>query len=171
MRFGMIAVACLVFMIQSVSAAPSKTRKGKQRELSAAVIYYSDACADHWGVPRELMRAIMIQESGGNPKAVSTKNAQGLMQLLPSTAERYGVSDSFSPGDNACGAAHYLSDLMHEFGDLREVVAAYYCGEHRIEHKGLGYSNPGVTAYVKSVRALYVQELTKEGLYEQVASR
>jgi soluble lytic murein transglycosylase-like protein len=175
-----IVTTAAIILAISAQASPAETKKthsGKAAGLPQEAQYYSDACADHWSVPRELMRAVMIQESGGNPNAVAKKNAnpnmngRGLMQLLPSTAARYGVANMFSPGDNACGGAHYLSDLMREFGDLREVVAAYYCGEHHIERKGLKYSNPDVAAYVKSVRALYIRELKKEGLYDDVASR
>ncbi len=85
------------------------------------------------------------------------------MQLMPATATQYGVSDTFSKPENICGGAHYLADLIHEFGDYREAVAAYYCGQHHIAKRGLKYANPKVTAYVKSVRKLYIQELEKEG--------
>jgi len=115
---------------------------------------------------------MITQESGWNPRAVSNKNAQGLMQLMPATAARYGVSDAFSKEENTCGGAHYLADLIHQFGDFREAVAAYYCGEHHIAHRGLKYANSAVTAYVKSVRKLYVQEFEKEGAeIDDVASR
>lgn len=169
LRF-LFAVAIVAF---SVSAGAAVTKNAHRREyrLPPADRYYADACADHWGVPRELMRAIMIQESGGNPRAVSKKNARGLMQLMPGTAARYGVGDAFSPADNSCGAAHLLSDLIHEFGDFREVVAAYYCGAHHIKRKGLKYSNPDVIAYVRSVHALYDEELKKDEVHDEVASR
>ncbi len=85
------------------------------------------------------------------------------MQLMPDTARQYGVSDTFSGSENICGGAHYVADLIHEFGDFREVVAAYFCGQHRIASRGLQYANPEVIAYVKSVRNLYIQELAKEG--------
>lgn len=129
-------------------------------------LYYADAYADHYQVSRELVHAIIIQESGWNPLAVSSKNAQGLMQLMPGTAARYGVTNSFSVFENLSGGVQYLADLMREFGDLREVVAAYYCGERHIEYHGLKYANPAVNAYVRSVRNLYVHELQKEGFYE-----
>ena len=173
-RFGIVALGLMLSM-PAVAAGVKQEQPQHAASLPPASAYYADACADHWGVPRELMRAIMLHESGGNPRVVSTinkdrsKDGQGLMQLLPGTAAHYGVRNTFSPGDNACGGAHYLSDLIHEFGDLREVVAAYYCGEHHIERRGLHYSNPEVVAYVKRIRALYIQELKKEGHYESIS--
>ncbi len=178
MRFAVIAAIAAIALPSSAFPTGAKKQHAQRRtELSTEAQYYADTCANHWGVPRELMRAVMIQESGGNPVAQAHKNksmsrnGQGLMQLLPGTAARYGVSNTFNPGDNACGGAHYLADLIHEFGDLREVVAAYYAGEHHLEAKGLKYSNPDVVAYVKSVHALYDQELKKEGVYDETASR
>jgi len=176
-RVGLITVIGLIFLMQRERAYAQKEHIRHNMELPQEAQYYSDSCADHWNVPRELMRAIMYQESGGRANIVSkinkerSRNGQGLMQLLPSTAAYYGVTDTFSPGDNACGGAHFLSDLIKEFGDLREVVAAYYCGQHHIRRKGLKYSNPAVVAYVKSVRSLYIEELRKEGLYDDVALR
>lgn len=177
MRSGITIVIGLALSAQVATAGTRKTHAGATVKLSPEALYYADTCADHWYVPRELMRAIMYHESGGSSNVVSTMNkdknrdGQGLMQLLPSTAAHYGVANAFSPGENACGGAHYLSDLIHEFNDLREVVAAYYCGEHHIERRGLNYSNPEVVAYVKHIRALYVQQLKEEGSYDEVALR
>lgn len=162
----------LMLLSHAALAAAHRAHQQKQREPPPDELYYADSCADHYQIPRELVHAIITVESGWNPHAVSNKNAQGLMQLMPGTAARYGVTDRFSKVDNTCGGAHYLADLIHEFGDMREAVAAYYCGGRHIEHRGLKYSNAGVNDYVKAVRSLYVEELKKEGLYDdQVASR
>jgi soluble lytic murein transglycosylase-like protein len=174
---ALATVAGLAFSIQCGAAPVKKTSARRGAELPLTARYYADVCADHWSVPRELVRVMMFHESGGNPNAVShinkekSRNGQGLMQLLPSTAKTYGVDDPFSPGSNACGGAHYLSDLIHEFGDYREAIAAYYCGQRHIERRGLKYSNPEVVAYVRTIHALYVQELKKEGLYDEAVSR
>ncbi len=122
--------------------------------------YYVNAYADHYGVPRVLMYAIIPQESSWDPMAVSSKGALGLMQLMPATAQRYGVRKPFSKSDNIGGGARYLRHLLQLFhGDMRLVLAAYCAGEDRIAHRGLAYSNPQVVAYVEQVRRRYVGEL------------
>jgi soluble lytic murein transglycosylase-like protein len=63
-------------------------------------VYYADAYADHYGVPRALVHAIIAQESAWNPQAISKKNAEGLMQLMPATAAMYGVGNRFRCSPN-----------------------------------------------------------------------
>lgn len=135
--------------------------------------YYADAYADHYGVPKALVEAIIQQESGWRPCVVSDKGAVGLMQLMPETAAAYGVQDRCSIMQNISGGVQYLAYLMSVFGNrLRLVVAAYYCGEHEIEAHGLQYSNPDVVRYVRSVRQIYQQELAissqEQTLYKSV---
>lgn len=90
-------------------------------------------------VDRALVKAVMHAESGFNPNAVSPKGASGLMQLMPATAERYGVQDIFDPVQNVQGGVRYLRDLMAMFPDNhRLVVAAYNAGENAVRrHKGI----------------------------------
>jgi len=127
-------------------------------------VYYANAYADRYGVPRELVHAIIRQESDWNAKTVSSKGALGIMQLMPATAARFGVANPFSIGDNIGGGVRFLAELLRQFnGDFRLVVAAYYCGSHRIQRRGLLYSNPAVLSYVTSVRALYREEVAKHG--------
>lgn len=127
--------------------------------------YYADAYADHYNVSRELVHAIITQESGWNAHAVSDKGAMGLMQLMPATAQRFGVRDQFAISENIGGGVRYLASLIQEFhGDLRLVVAAYYCGSHALAQRGLSYSNPQVVSYVMSVRRLYRAEHTKHAV-------
>ena len=85
----------------------------------------------------ELVRAVIVVESAFNPRAVSKRGAQGLMQLQPSTARRYGVSDAFDPEQNITAGAHYLRDLLARFGnDLELTLAAYNAGEEAVERYG-----------------------------------
>ncbi|MBI1354312.1 MAG: transglycosylase SLT domain-containing protein [Acidobacteria bacterium] len=88
-------------------------------------------------VDPELIRAVMRQESGFNPLAVSRKGAQGLMQLMPETAKRLGVQDVFDPAENVLGGAKLLRQLMDRYqGDLDLALAAYNAGEGAVEKYG-----------------------------------
>ena len=125
----------------------------------AEAAYYADAYARHYHVPPELVHAIIRQESNWNQRAISTKNAQGLMQLMPGTAARFGVRNPLEMSQNVGGGVRYLHALLGQYhGDVRLAVAAYYAGEHRIH--SLQYSNAEVIRYVQEVRERYLQELS-----------
>jgi TPR repeat protein len=84
-----------------------------------------------------LVLAVIEAESGFNPHALSPKNAQGLMQLIPATAERFGVRNVWDPEQNLRGGMAYLRWLMKAFdGDVRLVLAAYNAGEGAVERHG-----------------------------------
>lgn len=81
-----------------------------------------------------LVLAVISVESAGNPVAVSSAGAQGLMQLMPATAERFGVTDSLDPSENIQGGVAYLDWLMGEFeGDPVVVLAGYNAGEGAVQ--------------------------------------
>jgi soluble lytic murein transglycosylase-like protein len=137
----------LVFLFGLPCLAQSCQESRKQAE------YYAAAYAKHYGLPIEFVRAVIEQESGWHPCAVSVKGAMGLMQLMPETAARLGVRDRCDVKQNISGGVRYLAWLNQKFhGDLRLVAAAYYAGEHAVEHRGLGYSNRDVVVYVTSIR-------------------
>ena len=123
------------------------------RDVSARwAEYYSAA----YCVPIELVAAIIDEESGWNPYAVSNKGAEGIMQLMPATAVRFGVSNRFLVQENIRGGVAYLAWLKQKFnGDLRLITAAYYVGENTIAARGLKYSSPDVQGYVKRVAKRY----------------
>ena len=126
-------------------------------------MYYANAYADHYRVPRALVDAIIEQESDWDPFAQSGKDAEGLMQLMPETAEMYGVRNRYDILENLSGGIRYLADLLREFhGDMRLAVAAYYCGPQHILQRGLSYSNPDVVAYVRSIRRRYRRDLLNQ---------
>jgi len=123
------------------------------REVSVRWTQYYAAA---YRVPVELVAAIIDEESGWNPYAVSKKGAVGIMQLMPATAMRYGVRNRFVVQDNIRGGVVYLAWLKQRFnGDLRLITAAYYVGESRISLRGLEYSSPDVQGYVKRVAQRY----------------
>jgi hypothetical protein len=94
------------------------------------------AAAEH-GVDAALIRAIIHAESAFNPNAVSRVGAQGLMQLMPATASRFGVTSAFEPAQNIKGGVSYLKFLLKRFnGDERRVAAAYNAGEGAVDKYG-----------------------------------
>ncbi|RZU29037.1 lytic transglycosylase domain-containing protein [Edaphobacter modestus] len=137
----------------------SESRPTSRPEHPAEIVYYADAYADHYGVPRQLVYAFITQESGWKPRAVSAKGAAGLMQLMPATAAHYGVTDPFNISENIGAGVHYLADLIATFKDWRLAVASYYCGSTYPQKRGLRYANPDVVAYVRAIQAHYSKEL------------
>jgi soluble lytic murein transglycosylase len=113
--------------------------------------------AAHYRVPPELIAAFIDVESCWNPRAVSTKGAMGLMQLMPATAKRFGAFQPFDVEQNIAAGTRYVTALMWEFhGDLRLVAAAYYAGDRNVAREQLDYRNPEVVAYVQAVRRRYM---------------
>ena len=89
-------------------------------------------------VPVELICGVILQESNGNPKAVSSAGAQGLMQLMPDTAKRFGVTDPFDPKQNIDGGTKYLRFLLDRFnGKVDLALAGYNAGEGNVEKHGM----------------------------------
>lgn len=88
-------------------------------------------------VDEALLRAVIAVESNYNPNAVSHRGAVGLMQLMPQTARRYGVTDLYDPAQNIQGGARHLRDLLRKFNnDLNLALAAYNAGENAIAQYG-----------------------------------
>jgi soluble lytic murein transglycosylase-like protein len=96
-----------------------------------------NSCALEYGVNKSLVKAVIHAESGFNPGAVSPKGAQGLMQLMPKTAQGLNVADSFNPADNIKGGVRYLKFLLNTFnGDEALALAAYNSGLSRVAKYG-----------------------------------
>jgi len=104
-----------------------------------------DAAAKY-GVPANLLGAVLVNESGGNPRARSGAGAQGLMQLMPGTARGLGVDDPYDPDQSIEGGAKYMSQLNQRFdGDWEKTVQAYNAGPNG------NWNNPETRAYLDKV--------------------
>lgn len=112
--------------------------------------------ARQYSIDRELIQAVIAVESCFNQRAVSPAGAQGLMQLMPATADRFGVSDSFNAKQNILAGSRYLQWLLKRFnGNLRYAVAGYNAGEGRIDQYGGIPPFKETQNYVKHVIAIY----------------
>ena len=112
-------------MVAASPSSPSASNPAKDAFASAV----DRAAAEH-ALPPELIHSVIKVESNYNPYAISPKGAQGLMQLIPATARRFGVINPSDPAENIRGGAKYLKyllDLYH--GNYPLALAAYNAGE------------------------------------------
>jgi hypothetical protein len=110
--------------------------------------------ANRYGIDADLIHCVIAIESNFDPKAVSPKNARGLMQLLPQTAAQLGVKDIFDPEENVNGGTRYLRQLMDKYNNLTLALAAYNAGPERVDQYGRR-----VPPYLETMK--YVQRITK----------
>jgi soluble lytic murein transglycosylase-like protein len=94
------------------------------------------SAANETNLSEELLKSVIMRESGGNSQAVSRKGAAGLMQLMPDTAKAMGVNDPFDPKENILGGAKYLRSLLDRFGSLKTALAAYNAGPTTVAKHG-----------------------------------
>jgi soluble lytic murein transglycosylase-like protein len=133
------------------SNPPVPATKGPFRDLI-------EAAASRYNVDAELIASIIAAESNFDPKAVSRRNARGLMQLLPQTAAHLGVHNIFDPAENIDAGTHYLSDLLaHYKNDLALTLAAYNAGPLRVQQYGRVPPFAETQLYVRKVRTAYAK--------------
>lgn len=114
------------------SAQPDKTPANVSPQIADAVRHASQM----YDVPESLIHAVIRNESAYNPRAVSRVGAQGLMQLMPGTAQDLGVRNAFDVRDNINGGTKYLRQMLDQFGDVRLAVAAYNAGPGAVRKYG-----------------------------------
>lgn len=123
-------------------------------EPSASPVELADQAADKYGLPRWLVRSVMKNESGFQPRAVSPKGAIGLMQLMPQTAQTLGANPA-DPAQNADAGARYLRNLLEKYdGGLWHALAAYNAGPGAVD------KYRGVPPYSETVR--YIQRIERD---------
>ncbi|MBL8111791.1 MAG: lytic transglycosylase domain-containing protein, partial [Acidobacteria bacterium] len=110
-------------------------------------------CSRAHGIDPGLVKSVMLIESNFNPRAVSRKGARGLMQLMPATARRFGVTNAFDPHENIRGGTAYLAWLLGNFnGNVHLALAGYNAGEGAVARYG------GVPPYAET------QEYVRRGM-------
>jgi len=132
--------------------APAEAKNPNQEIVAGWV----NQIAPAYAIDPALVMAVIQAESAYNPGALSPKNAQGLMQLIPATAQRFGVKDPWNPLENIRGGVAYLSWLLRHFeGKVEWAVAAYNAGEGAVDrHQGVPPYQE-TQAYVKKILAHY----------------
>jgi soluble lytic murein transglycosylase-like protein len=138
----------------AVSAPSSPSENAKPR--SAAYDPIIEKYASDYQLDASLIRSIIATESGFNAKAVSPKGARGLMQLMPATAARLGVKNSFDPEENIRGGVRHFRSLMDSFrNNLTLSLAAYNAGENLVQRLGRVPDFKETRDYVESVTRRY----------------
>ena len=136
-------------------ATPSPTVPARQADRAAQFKPLIQKVAQETSMSPQLLHAVIAVESGYDAKAVSRKGAQGLMQLMPKTAQRFGVRNAFDPLENVRGGALYLKWLLDYFdGNLKLALAGYNAGENEVVRAGYKIpSNRETLNYVPKVLA------------------
>jgi hypothetical protein len=135
------------------ASAPVPPPSNSKDETYAPII---EKYANNYRIDPSLIRSIIAKESGFNPKAISPKGARGLMQLMPDTAKRLGVSNSFDPEQNIHGGIKHFRSLMDSFNeDIELSLAAYNAGENRVQRLGRIPDIRETQDYVQSITKLF----------------
>jgi len=119
------------------------------------------AAAERYGMDPDLIHCVVAVESNFNPKAVSSKKASGLMQLMPQTAAQYGVKNIFDPEENVNAGTRYLKELLAKYHDLTLALAAYNAGPERVDQYGRR-----IPPYLETMK--YVERIAKS--YRKIKS-
>jgi soluble lytic murein transglycosylase-like protein len=115
-----------------------------------------EAAAARYNVDADLIASVIAVESNFDPKAVSRRNARGLMQLLPQTAARLGVQNIYDPQENIDAGTRYLRELLQKYNnDLVLALAAYNAGPERVQQYGRVPPFAETISYVRRVRRGY----------------
>lgn len=123
--------------IQGMSFSDIYRNASKKMNIEESMDAIFEEAADTYDVPVQLLKAMGKAESGFDAGAVSPAGAQGVMQLMPATAEALGVSDPFDARSNIMGGARYISDLLNKYdGDMDLALAAYNAGSGNVKKYG-----------------------------------
>jgi len=123
---------------KATAATRKYFRNSVEQKLAPFEPHIKDA-ARRYKIDSDLIKAVILAESSGNPQAVSAKGAKGLMQLMDGTARELGVSDPFDPRENIFAGTAYLADLLKKFnGDVKLALSGYNAGPDSVKkHAGI----------------------------------
>ena len=139
---------------------PTQNLPAKPQNLNEVI----NTISDRHHIDPDFISSVIHAESGFNPRAVSPKGAQGLMQLMPGTASKLGVSNAFDPRTNVEGGTRYLTELLQRYNfDVIKALAAYNAGPQRVQQYG------GVPPY-QETRA-YVARIVRDYNRKKIAQR
>jgi soluble lytic murein transglycosylase-like protein len=143
---------------------PDLTPAAPMAKPSTALPDVVSNASGRYNLDPDLVNSVIRAESGFNARAVSPKGAQGLMQLMPSTASKLGVTNAFNPRDNVDGGTRYLRELLERYNfDLLKALAAYNAGPARVQQYH------GVPPYYET-RA-YVSKIVRDFNRKKLAER
>lgn len=162
MKAQRISAIATIWLMLGVAVAVAQAGTPRSADVDTERLFR--AAGVLYGLDPDLLAAIARVESADNPAAVSPKGAEGLMQLMPATAARFGVSDSFDPVSNTAGAARFINYLRQwrlEHGadaplTLTEVLAAYNAGVGAVQKYGGVPPYPETQDYVRKVLIAYL---------------
>jgi soluble lytic murein transglycosylase-like protein len=139
---------------------PARPQAQKPQDLKEVI----NSISDQHHLDPDFISSVIHAESGFNPRAVSPKGAQGLMQLMPGTASKLGISNAFDPRANVEGGTRYLSELLERYNfDVIKALAAYNAGPHRVQQYG------GVPPYYET--RTYVARIVRDYNRKKIAER
>jgi len=145
-------VPLLVFSSPGKKAPPPTVASLEPDEATSRLVdYYSQ----RRGLDPKLVRSVIQVESAFDPRAVSSRGAMGLMQLMPETADELGVENVWDPGENIRGGTTYLRRMLDRFGELDLALAGYNAGPTMVEKYGAIPPFAETRRYVSKVLGLY----------------
>jgi soluble lytic murein transglycosylase-like protein len=157
------------FSLKGTRASRPADSLAKMRQRRANLAPLIEEAARRSRLPDELVHAVVRVESAYRTDAISSKGAMGLMQLMPATAQRFGVSNAYDARQNLDGGTRYLRLLLEQFNqDLRLALAAYNAGENAVSRYGNKIPPfPETRDYVKKVITFYNQNQAGDKLAQR----
>ena len=158
----------LIDVVGGQASEPAPARRSSSRRSSRTRSYDHSAfdslireASERYDLPFEFIKAVIKAESAFNPRAVSRTGAQGLMQLMPGTAEGLGVEDAFEPRQNIMGGTLYLRQLADRYdGDINLVLSGYNAGPGAVaRNEGIPYE--ATRRYIQTVYRYYQEYLAE----------